>query len=77
MPPNRTSSQQIFNADLLEPEALAAPGGFHAALDSIENACYHDDPSIAEIIVGLSDRPHILEYIFSGMLCMPVVPWVW
>ena len=69
MPPNRTSSQRIFNANLLEPEALAAPGGLRAALDSIESVCYHDDPSITEMIVELSDRPHILEYIFSGTLC--------
>ena len=76
MPPNRTSSQRIFNTDLLEPGALAAPGGFKAALDSIERVCYHDDSSIAEMIVGLSHRPHILEYIFSGTLCMLVIPWV-
>ena len=69
MPPNRASPQRTFNTSLLEPDALVAPGGFQAALDSIERVCYHDDDSITEMIVGLTNRPHILEYIFSSTSC--------
>ena len=76
MPPNRTSPQQTFNPDILEPETLVTPGGFQAALNSIERVCYRDDSSIAEMVVGLSNRPYILEYIFSGTSCTAVVPWV-
>ena len=74
MPLNRISTQRTFNTSLLEPDALVAPGGFQAALDSIERVCYHDDDSITEMIVGLSDRPHTLEYIFSGTYCAPMNP---
>ena len=73
MPPNRTSSQRTFNTSLLEPEALVAPGGLQTALGSIERVCYHDDSSITEMIVGLSNRPNILEYVFSSALCMLVI----
>lgn len=66
MPSNRSSSQQTFNTGLLEPEVLAARGGLQAALRSIETVCYHDDASITEMIVELSSRPHILEYILSS-----------
>ena len=74
MPPNRASPQRTFNTSLLEPDALVTPGGFQAALDSIERVCYHNDDSITEMIVGLSDRPHILEYIFSSTSRMPAIP---
>lgn len=72
MPPKRTSSEQSFNIDLLEPEALVAPGGLQTALGSIQTVCYGDDSSILEMIVGLNRHPHILEYIFSGTLCILV-----
>lgn len=74
MPPNRTSPQQTFNTNLLEPDALVAPGGIQTALESIERVCYHDDSSITEVIVGLNSHPNILEYIFSSTLCMPAIP---
>jgi hypothetical protein len=70
MPPNRTSSEQRFNIDLLEPETLAAPGGLQTALDSIQKFCYRDDPSITEVVPGLARSPHILEYVFSGTSCI-------
>jgi len=70
MPPKRTSSEQSFNIDLLEPEALVAPSGLQTALDSIQRICYGDDSSILDMIVALNCRPHILEYIFSGTLCI-------
>lgn len=73
MPPDRTSSEQSFNIDLLEPEALAAPGGLQTALGSIQKVCYRDDVSISQMIIGLGRRPHILEYVFSGTLCTPVI----
>jgi len=73
MPPDRTSSEQSFNIDLLEPEALAAPGGLQTALGSIQKVCYRDDVSIAEMIMGLSRHPHVLEYVFSGTSYIPVI----
>ena len=73
MAPNRTSSQQIFNTNLLEPDALGTPSGLQAALGSIERVCYHNDSSIMEMVVELSNRPYILEYILSSTLCLPVV----
>lgn len=72
MPRNRSSSQQTFDTNLLEPGALAAPGGLKTALDSIERVCYRDDSSIMDMIVGLSSRPHILEYTLSGTLYLPM-----
>ena len=74
MPQNRTSPQEAFSTSILEPEALGAPGGFQTALDSIERVCYHNDSSITEMIVGLSSRPHILEYIFSSTSYAPLIP---
>jgi len=74
MPPNRAPSEQGFNTNLLEPESLVAPGGVQAVLRSVERVCYHGDSSIAEMVVGLSSRPHILEYILSSTLCIPMVP---
>ena len=73
MPPNRTSSQRICKTSLLEPEALAAPGRLQAALGSIKKVCYSDDFSIMEMVGGLNGHPHVLEYIFSGALCIPVL----
>ncbi|KAF9650756.1 hypothetical protein BDM02DRAFT_3267781 [Thelephora ganbajun] len=67
MPPNRTSTQQNFNTDLPEREALVAPGGLPTALDWVERVCYHGDSSIMEMIVKLNSRPHILEYILSTL----------
>lgn len=73
MPPDRTSSEQGFNINLLEPEALATPGGLQTALGSIQKVCYRDDVSIAGMVIGLSRRPHILEYVLSGTSCIPVI----
>jgi hypothetical protein len=73
MPFNRTSSQQSFNTGLLEPEALTTRGGLQAALRSIESVCFHDDSSIMDMVVELSSRPHILEYIFSSTFCTLVI----
>jgi hypothetical protein len=73
MAPNRTSFQRPFNINLLEPDALGAPDGLQTALSSIKSVCHRDDSSIMEMVVGLSSRPHILEYILSSTLCMPVV----
>ena len=72
MPPNRAPSQRTLDTNLLEPEALVAPGGLQTALRSIQNVCYRDDSSIMEMIVELSNRPHILEYTFSSTSCTPV-----
>jgi len=71
MPPNRAPPQLTFDTDLLKPEALVAPGGLQTALRSIRSVCYRDDSSIMEMIVELSNRPHILEYTFSSTLCTP------
>ena len=74
MPPNHTSSQQTFNAKLLDPDALAAPGGLQIVLGSVETICYRDDSSIMEMITGLISCPNILEYTFSSTLHIPVFP---
>ena len=73
MPPNRTSSRRTFNTSLLEPEALTAPGGLQAALGLINKVCYSDDFSVMEMVGELNGRPHVLEYIFSGTLRIPVL----
>lgn len=66
MPRNRSSSQRAFNANLFEPEALAAPGGLQTALSFVRKLCHDDDSLITETIAELNRYPHILEYIFSG-----------
>ena len=73
MPPNHTS-QQTFNAKLLDPDALVAPGGLQTVLGSVETICYRDDSSIMEMITGLISCPNILEYIISSTLHMLVFP---
>ena len=68
MPLDRTSFQQPFNPNLLEPAELITPGGLKTALSSIERVCYYDDYSITEMVGELSSRPYIFEYIISSML---------
>ena len=67
MPLDRTSFQQPFNPNLLEPAELITPGGLKAALGSIERVCYYDDYSITEMVGELSSRPYIFEYTISSM----------
>lgn len=74
MPPNLTSPQRRFDTSLLEPGALTTSHGLQSALSSVGSICYRDDSSIMEMIVGLTDRPHILEFIFSSTSYMPAVP---
>ena len=69
MPPDRYSSRDAFNINLLDPRALDAPDGFAPALHAIEAVCRQGDPEIAGIIEELDSRPYILEYIISGTLC--------
>lgn len=69
MPQDRYSSQDAFNIDLLDSQALDTPDGLPAALRAIEEACYRGDPEIATMVVALSSRSHILEYIITGMSC--------
>ena len=48
-----------------------------SALDSIRKVCYHDDSLISGVIVELSSRPHIFEYIISSkyfLFCIPSTP---
>ena len=73
MPSSRASSQQIFNTGLLEPDVLTTSPGLQAALRSIESVLYHDDSSIMEMVVELSSRPHVLEYILSSVFCALVI----
>jgi len=68
MPPDRRSSEQIFDINLLDAEALDSPGGLHTALCSIESLCFQSDTAIAGMVMALSSRSHVLEYVFSGAL---------
>ena len=63
MPPDRYSSREPFNIDLLYSRALHP-----TTLRAIEKVCYRSDPEIAEIITALDDRYYLLEYIISGTL---------
>lgn len=69
MPPQIRSSNQTFNISLLDVETLDSPGGLETALRSIESLCFQADSVIAGMVMGLSSRSHILEYVFSGMSC--------
>jgi hypothetical protein len=73
MPPDRRSSEQTFDISLLDVGALGSPGGLKTALRSIESVCFQADPAIAGMVMALSSRSHVLEYIFSGTLHMPGV----
>ena len=73
MPPNRIA-QEKFDPSLLEPGALVTPGGLQTALSSIERVSRHDDSSVMEMVVELSSRPHIFEYIISSTCCMLAIP---
>lgn len=66
MPTNRSSPQQSLDPSLFEPEVLMASGGLQTALDSIRRVCFHDDSLITGVIMELSNRPHIFEYIISS-----------
>ena len=63
MPPDRYSSREPFDIDLLYSRALHP-----TTLRAIEKVCYRSDPEIAEIIAALDDRRYLLEYIISGTL---------
>lgn len=66
MPPDLRSQKQAFNTSLLDAGALDSPGGLETALRSIENVCFQADPAIVGMVMALSSRSHVLEYIFSG-----------
>jgi len=72
MPPDRHSSQDAFDIDLLDSQALDAPDGLAIALHTIEAVCHRGDPEIAEMVATLNSRPYILEYIISGTLRAPI-----
>jgi hypothetical protein len=66
MPPGHSSSHRTLEVSLLEP---VGPEGLKTALPYIERVCYQDDSStITDIILRLSSRPHVLEYILSSTL---------
>ena len=66
--PDHSSSHRSVEASLLKPEVLVVPDGLKTALRAIERVCHHDDSSIMDMILGLSSRPHVLEYILSSTL---------
>ena len=68
MPPDSSSSQDAFDINTLNPQALDAPDGLQNALRTIEAICYRGDPEITRMVEALSDRSYILEYIISGTL---------
>ena len=68
MSQDRDSSQDVFYIDMLDPRALDIPDELDAALRAIGATCHRDDPEIAEMVVALDSRPHILEYIISSTL---------
>lgn len=71
MPQDRYSSKQTFDINLLNAEVLNSPGGLTTALHSVESMCFQADPAITGMVAALSSRSHVLEYIFSGALCIP------
>jgi len=73
MPPDRYLSQDAFDMDMLDPQALDTPDGLATALRTIEAACHRGDHEIAEVVEALNSRSYILEYIISGRLRVPVV----
>jgi len=74
MPPGRYSSQGAFDVEILNPQALNTPGGLQTALRAIEAICYRGDPKIADVVEALNSHSHLLEYIISGTLCVPIGP---
>jgi len=68
MPPDHRSPEQAFDISLLDVGALGSPSGLEIALRSIESACFQADTAIAGMVMGLSSRSHVLEYVFSGTL---------
>ena len=66
MPPVCRSSEQTFDIDLLDVGTLDSLGGLKTALRSIESVCFEADGAVAGMIMALSSRSHVLEYIFSG-----------
>ena len=83
MPPDRRSSERIFDINLLDVEALESPGGPHTALRAIEEVCHRGHPEIEEMVSVLISRSHLLEYIISGTFralvgsCPLLVPIIW
>ena len=71
MPPGRYSSQGAFDIEVLDPQAIRTSDGLRTALHAIEAVCYRGDPKIAGMIEALNSQSYLLEYIISGMLCMP------
>ncbi|KAF9647525.1 hypothetical protein BDM02DRAFT_3187952 [Thelephora ganbajun] len=59
--------KQILDISLFDVEALDSSGGLKTALRSVENACFQADPVIAGMVMTLSSRSHVLEYIFSAL----------
>ena len=72
MPPDRYSSQDMFNIEVLNPQELHTSDGLKTALRTIEAVCYRGDPEISGMVEVLNSRSFLLEYIISGALCMPV-----
>ena len=68
MQPDRCSSQEAFDINLLDPRALDTPDGLHTALRAVEAVCHRGEPEIAGMVEALSNRSYILEYIISGAL---------
>ena len=69
MPPDRSSSQDMFNISVLDAQALDTPDGLDSALRTIEAVCHQGgDPEIARMVAELEIHSFILEYIISGML---------
>ena len=70
MPQNRRPSVKAFNLNLFDAEELKSKSGRRIALRSIKSVCFQADSAILEMVVALSSRPYLLEYIFSCMLRM-------
>ena len=70
MPQNRRPSVKAFNPNLLDAKALRTKSGCRLALRSIKSVCLQADSAILEVVVALSSRSYLLEYIFSCMLRM-------
>jgi len=74
MLPDSHPSQNAFNINVLDAQALDTPDGLATALRTIQAVCHRGGSEIAGMVSELDSRPYLLEYIISGALRLPVGP---
>ncbi|KAF9642213.1 P-loop containing nucleoside triphosphate hydrolase protein, partial [Thelephora ganbajun] len=63
--PDRCSTQDALDTNMLDSQVLDTPDGLGTALRAIEAVCHRGDTEIAEMVAALDTRPYILEYVIS------------